>query len=145
MITTTSSKRIKVKTHVLRINCNNLKKEVISDYFKYRDIFYRCLIVNICLFITTNRSLCNTIVIEDSYYNKYLEDLYKKQLNTSQMLEAADLSKHVDIFLDLNVYLEEFVRNKHDSSKLNIFNLTIDDNGYVAISNKKVIKAIYVN
>ena len=68
-----------MRTHQLKINFNNLKHDIEKDYFKFRDIFYRCLVANLAIFHTTKQPLLHNTILEDAHNNQLLHYLINKQ------------------------------------------------------------------
>lgn len=131
-----------MRTQVLKVNVNNLKKEINNNYFKYKDIFYKCLVVNLCLYSMTKRDITENVIIDDSVYQQYLSYLINKKCNLPELLQEIALESHISIFLDLSIYIDEFIDMKYNPLKFNLFSLTIDDNGYINVSNKTLKKVI---
>lgn len=129
-----------MRTHVLKVNVNNLKREINNNYFKYKDIFYKCLVVNLCLYNITKGNILNNVIIEDSTYQQYLSYLINKKCMLPDLLEEIALEAQVHIFLDLTIYIDEFIDMKYNPNKFNLFSLSIDDNGYINIFNKTLRK-----
>jgi len=129
-----------VRTHVLKVNVNNLKREINNNYFKYKDIFYKCLVVNLCLYNMTKGDILENVIVEDSIYQQYLSYLINKKCALPELLQEIALDTHTYIFLDLNIYIDEFIDMKYDAKKFNLFSLTIDDNGYINVFNKTIRK-----
>ncbi len=127
-------------TNQLKINVNNIKKEVNNHYFKYRDIFYRILITNICIHnLSTNTMLSNTI-IEDSSYNQYFLFLANRQLGLKELLSELNISDALNLYMDLSLYIDEFIQVKHDNKFINVYSILITDDGNLIVSNKKLSK-----
>lgn len=132
-----------MRTFTLKINMNNLKKDIEKDYFKYRDIFYRCLIVNLCIYSKLNPNLVlTTTIIEDSHYNQYLLNLINLNYSLEDMVKEIDPLYNVNVFIDTHVYLEEFITLKHNPNVMNIYSLTIDDTYNIVINNKQIRRSI---
>lgn len=129
-----------MRTHVLKVNVNNLKREINNNYFKYKDIFYKCLVVNLCLYNMTKYDILENVIIEDSTYQQYLSYLINKRCTLPELLQEIALETHTHIFLDLTIYIDEFIDMKYNSDKFNLFSLTIDDNGYINVFNKTIRK-----
>lgn len=122
----------------LKINVNNLRKEIEKDYFKYRDIFFRCLIGNLCVYNQLYGNVVYNSIIEDSHYNQYLLYLVNRSASLEDILKEIDSPYNVSIFLDTNVYFEEFIRMKHNPKKLNNYQLTIDDMCNIVVTNMQL-------
>lgn len=127
-----------MKTQVLKINVNNLKNEIEKDYFKYKDIFYRCLIVNLCIYNSFNNMVLHSTIVEDAQYNQFLLYLAQKQCSPQELIAEIDPVHAVTIFLDSNIYLEEFINTRHDNNMMNLYSLTIDDMYNIVITNKQI-------
>ena len=128
-----------MRTYVLKINVNNIHSEIQRDYFKYRDIFYKCLIVNLCICSKlTIENLHQSSIIEDSHYNQYLIYLINSNMTLEDLIKEIDPVYNVSIFTDTHIYLEEFINMKHNQSLLNVYSLTIDDAYNIVITNKQL-------
>lgn len=127
-----------MKTESLRVNVINLKREIQKDYFKYKDIFYKCLIGNLCIYNQTHGLVLHNTIIDDGHYNQYLAYNINKQSTIEDILKDMDTPFNMYIFLDLQVYFEDFIRVKHNKAKLNIYHLTVDDGYNLVISNKTI-------
>lgn len=125
-----------MRTYQLKINVNNLRAEIKKDYFKYRDIFYRCLIGNLSVYHQLYGQVLQNTIIEDSHYNQYLLYLVNRNMSLKEILAEIDTPYNLSIFMDTNVYFEEFIRMKHDSTKLNVYHLSIDDTYNIITTNK---------
>lgn len=128
-----------MRTFQLKINFNNLSRDIEKDYFKHKDIFYRCLIVNLCTYNLLHSPILHNTIIEDSHYNQYLLHLVNRGGVVEDMIREIDTLHHMSLFLDTNVYLEEFIQLKHNPKTLNLYHLTIDD-GYNAVITNKHLK-----
>lgn len=129
-----------MRTQVLKINVNNIRHEIEKDYFRYKDLFYRCLIVNLCVYNTFNHVILTSTIIEDSHYNQYLLYLAQKQATVNELVAEIDPVHAVSTFLDTQVYLEEFINMRHDANMVNLYSLTIDDTYNIVITNKQLKK-----
>lgn len=127
-----------MRTQVLKINVNNIRHEIEKDYFRYKDLFYRCLIVNLCIYNSMNNMILASTIIEDSHYNQYLLFLGQKQATLQEMIAEIDPVHAVSTFLDTQVYLEEFINLKHEHNLVNLYSLTIDDAYNIVITNKQL-------
>lgn len=125
---------------LLKINVNDVFKEIEEEYFKYRDTFYKCLIVNLIVFNSTKSLILHNVIIEDNYYNEYLKSLVARNLNLEQLIAEIDPIFAMSIFLDSNLYIEEFIQSKHDNNAKNLYSLTIDDGYNIVITNKQLRK-----
>ena len=134
-----------MKTHVLRINVNNLKAEIENNYFKYKDIFYKCLVVNLCMYNIVKENILPNVIMEDGQYNQYLVYLAGKNLPLDELIAEIDLVQYMPIFLDMAIYLDEFIDMRYNPYSYNLFSLTIDDSGHVSVFNKNVKKQGHVN
>lgn len=127
-----------MKTHILKINVNNLKSEIESNYFKYRDIFYKCLIVNICLHALYIRFIGYETLFEEGHYNNYFQFHINRSYTLESLLNDMDILNHRQLFLDMNLYVSEFIELRHRPKMFNIYSLTIDDHYHIVISNKTI-------
>lgn len=125
-----------MKTHVLKINANNLHRQIHEDYFKYRDIFYRCLVGNLALHQQLYTDVLSSSVMEDAMYNQYLLSLINTNITVESILRDIDSPHNLSIFLDTSTYFEEFILYYHNSKFLNVYQLTIDDTCNIVVTNK---------
>lgn len=124
----------------LKINVNDVFNEIEEDYFKYKDIFYKCLIVNLIIYNSTKSFILNNVIIEDFFYNEYLKNLVARNLNLEQLIAEIDPIFAMSIFLDSNLYIEEFISSKHNDKAKNLYSLTIDEGYNIVITNKQLKK-----
>lgn len=124
----------------LRINQNNLKNELEENYFYYLDVFHRCLLVSLVLHHNTKENVLESTIMENAYYSQMLVDLDSRFKKGYNIIEDINSKTALDTFLDVQVYLEEFIGNKHNSSGTNIYNLTIDHEYNIVITNKRLGK-----
>lgn len=127
-----------MRTHVLKINVSNLKRDIENDYFRYKELFYRCLIVGLCVHNSFSRNVLHTTIIEDSHYNQFLMYLAQKVCSVQEMIAEIDPVHAATTFIDMNLYLDEFLHMKHDNELLNLYSLTIDDTYNIVITNKQI-------
>lgn len=127
-----------MRTQVLKINVVNMKHEIERDYFRYKELFYRCLIVNLCIYNTFTHNVLQSTIIEDGHYNQFLLYLGQKVCPVQELIAEIDPVHAATTFLDTNLYLEEFINVKHDDSMMNLYSLTIDDTYHIVITNKQI-------
>lgn len=127
-----------MRTQVLKFNVNNIRQQIEQDYFRYKDLFYRCLIVNLCIYNTFNNQILASTIIEDSHYNQYLMYLAQKQASIPELISEIDPVHAASTFLDAQIYLEDFIDIKHDNALTNLYSLTIDDSFNVVVTNKQL-------
>lgn len=127
-----------MRTQVLKINVVNLKHEIERDYFRFKELFYRCLVVNLCVYNTFHQNVLQSTIIEDGHYNQFLLFLTQKACSIPEMIAEIDPVHAASTFLDTNLYLEEFINMKHDPSLMNLYSLTIDDTYHIVITNKQI-------
>lgn len=132
------SREIAMKTYVLRINFNNLKPQIDSNYFLYKDVFYKCFIASMYNHYINNKQILNNILIDNSHYWQYFINAVNINQTLESMLYELNLDRYVYIFLDMNIYLEEFFNMKHMNGVLNIYSLDITDTYNVEIKNKQI-------
>lgn len=85
--------------------------------------------------------LQNTI-IEDSSYNQYFLYLANKQLSLKELLLELNISEELPLYMDLSIYIDEFLQLKHVNDRINVYSISVTDNGYLVIDNKKLDKGI---
>lgn len=127
-----------MRTYVLRINFNNLRKEINDNYFLYKDIFYKCFIANVYSYCINNKDVSKNIFIDNAHYWQYFVNAINIKQPIKSMLYELSIDKYVNIFLDMNLYIEEFINMKHDRNALNIYSLDISDTYYLEIKNKHI-------
>lgn len=127
-----------MRTYVQRINISNLKRQIDEDYFRYKELFHRCLVVSLCIYNSFNRNVLHSTIIEDSHYNQFLMYLAQKTCTVPEMIAEIDAVHAATTFLDMNIYLEEFINHRHDNNVLNLYSLTIDDTYHIVITNKQI-------
>lgn len=127
-----------MRTHVLKINMSNIGHQIEKNYFHYRDLFYRCLVVNLCVYDAMSHKVLSSTIIEDSHYNQYLLHLAQRQASLQELISEIDPTHAVTTFLDTQLYMEEFLNAKHDDTLSNLYSLTIDDMYNIVITNKQL-------
>jgi len=127
-----------MRTFTLKINVNNIHKEIEKDFFKYKDVFYKALIANLCVYNTFNGLVLGSTIIEDSHYNQFLLFLMNKNATVKEVIDEIGSKNDVLLFLDTNMYVEEFISTKHDPNVINLYSLTIDDTYHIVINNKQI-------
>lgn len=127
-------------TETLKININNIKRQVYNQYFKYRDIFYRMLIANICIYNYLNHNVLQNTILEDSSYNQYFLYIANKRLNLEGILTELNIIHELPLYLDLSLYIEDFIQKRHSNNHINVYSISISDNGYLIVQNKKLSK-----
>ena len=96
-----------MRTFQLKINFNHIGGEIEKDYFKYRDLFYRCLVVNIHFYHLFHGSILGNTIMEDSHYNQYMLHLTSKGSDIQSMIKDIDITHNHSLFLDPQIYIEE--------------------------------------
>lgn len=127
-----------MRTYHLKVNVNNIKRDINNHYFKYRDMFYRMLITNICIYNYMNYGLLQNTIIEESSYNQYFLHLANKQLSLDEILNELNIASELPLYMDISLYIEEFLQQKHSNTHINLYSLTISDDGYLVIENKQL-------
>lgn len=83
--------------------------------------------------------LQNTI-IEDSSYNQYFLYLANKQLSLKELLSELNISDALSLYMDFSLYIDEFLQDKHMDNRINVYSISVTDDGNLIISNKKLSK-----
>lgn len=125
-------------TETLKVNVNNIKREINSQYFKYRDMFYRMLVANICVYNYMNYNVLLNTIFEDSSYNQYFLYVANKRLSLEEILSELNIIHELPLYMDVSLYIEEFIQQKHSNKHINVYSLTISDEGHLVVSNKKL-------
>ena len=127
-----------MRTDSLKVNVNNIKREINSQYFKYRDMFYRMLVANICVYNYMNYNVLQNTIFEDSSYNQYFLYVANKRLSLEEILSELNIIHELPLYMDVSLYIEEFIQQKHSNKHINVYSLTISDEGHLVVSNKKL-------
>ena len=127
-----------MRTETLKVNVNNIKREINSQYFKYRDMFYRMLVANICVYNYMNYNVLLNTIFEDSSYKQYFLYVANKRLSLEEILSELNIIHELPLYMDVSLYIEEFIQQKHSNKHINVYSLTISDEGHLIISNKKL-------
>lgn len=127
-----------MRTDSLKVNVNNIKRQINNHYFKYRDMFYRMLVTNICVYNYINYGVLQNTILEDSSYNQYFLCVANKQLSLEEILSELNIIQELPLYMDVSLYIEEFIQQKHSNKHINVYSLTISDDGYLIINNKKL-------
>lgn len=127
-----------MRTETLKVNVNNIKREINSQYFKYRDMFYRMLVANICVYNYMNYNVLQNTIFEDSSYNQYFLYVANKRLSLEEILSELNIIHELPLYMDVSLYIEEFIQQKHSNKHINVYSLTISDEGHLVVSNKKL-------
>ena len=127
-----------MRTETLKVNVNNIKREINSQYFKYRDMFYRMLVANICVYNYMNYNVLQNTIFEDSSYNQYFLYVANKRLSLEEILSELNIIHELPLYMDVSLYIEEFIQQKHSNNHINVYSLTISDEGYLVIYNKRL-------
>lgn len=127
-----------MRTDSLKVNVNNIKRQMNTQYFKYRDMFYRMLVANICIFNYMNYDALRNTIFEDSSYNQFFLYIANKRLSLEEILTELNILQELPLYMDVSLYIEEFIQQKHSNNHINVYSLTISDDGYLIISNKRL-------
>lgn len=125
-----------MRHHSLRINYNNLKDEIEKDYFHYLDMFYKALILYMVYNDRPDFPLVGSLVLENKLYDDLLRRTAISGCGGKTIPELRELSLNLHAVLDMQIYLEDFIRMKHNQKAINIYSLTIDENYNVLVTNK---------
>jgi len=127
-----------MRAYQLKINVSNLRDHIKKDYFKYRDIFFKCLIGNLYVYNQLYGNVLHSTILEDIYYNQHLFKLINRNATLEEVISEIDSTYNVTIFLDTTMYFEEFIRLKHDPKKINVYQLSIDDMCNIVVTNMQL-------
>lgn len=134
-----------MRTYTLKINVNHLKKDIEKDYFKYRQMFFKALVVSVCINSVLYKDLVPFTVIEDEVYNQYFLQLASRAITEIDLLTELNTKEQLAIYFDILPYVEEFF-NKHIDTQsyiaLNVLNIRINDDGWIEISSKRIRRAM---
>ena len=132
-----------MRTITVKINYANLKHKIEENYFYYLDLFYKSFVVSLCIFDKNIKPILFSTVIENSHYNNFLHEVRAAQDRGEEIIDLIDPKHNIHVLSDMNVYTLDFLNLKHNEKKPNIYNLTIDDNYNVCITNKQVGRNVY--
>lgn len=127
-----------MQTARLKIGMAHLKKEIDVAYFKYRDLMYKSMVVNILLYSRIYSPLLEHTVIEDRHYHDFMVNLHRSQLSDRDLLIHIDPTIGSTIQSDMMIYMEEFISLKHSSRMVNVYSLSIDDSYSTIIENRRL-------
>lgn len=123
-----------MKHHSIKINYNNIKGQIQQDYFHYLDLFYKILILYIVFNDRPEMPLTSTLVLENKYYDDLLRRVIQSGCMGRKIPELAMIDPGATV--DMQIYLEDFIQIYHNQNAINIYNLTIDEQYNVLITNK---------
>ena len=83
--------------------------------------------------------LQNTIIDESTYNQSFLY-LSNQRLTLTELLSELNIANELPLYMDISLYLDEFIRDRHSNNHINIYSVTISDDGQLVISNKKIHK-----
>ena len=122
--------------HELVINYASMKPSIEGNYLLCLDNMYRCLTV--ALGIKTIESIdVDTVFIENAYYAGLLRDVKAAQLGGRNPLELLGESSNAFLYLDMSLYLDNWILKNHSDSKTNVYSVTIDHKYNVVIKLKQ--------
>ena len=127
-----------MQTFQLKINMSSLKHQIEKDYFSYRDMFFKCLAVNLCVYNQLYKNILSNTVLEDKHYHDFLQYLINKGGGLHDLVNEIGGPHSLTMYLDTVGYLDEFIASKHRSNRLNVYNLTIDEMYNVSVTNKQL-------
>lgn len=129
-----------MKAHTIKINQRHGKKLIEENYFHYLDIFSKCLCVSLIYFSTEEDPVLESTIMENSHYNSVLLDMTHRHKSGHNILKDIGFDTSLNIFLDLQLYLEMFVKEKHNKALTNIYCLTINEDFEVVVVIKQLGK-----
>lgn len=124
-----------MKSYTLRINNRHLKDEIEGNYFYWLDVFHRALSVALLEHCGAQGDI-DSVTLESTYYNSILGALHKRTQEGHNPLEELYNPEFIGVYMDMSLYLKEFIEQKHINSVTNIYHLTID-HGYNVVVNLK--------
>lgn len=129
-----------MKSHTLKINQRHLKDYIEENYFFCLDTFHRCLAVSLVNYNQEKENILSSIVMENAHYNSLVPDMDKRLIQGHNIIEDIHSKYGLQVYLDMQVYLDSFIRLKHIASMSNIYCLTIDHEYNVVITIKQLGK-----
>lgn len=127
-----------MRMHTLKINQRHLKNELEEGFFYYLDVYHRCLAVSIIYHGIDDGDIVPSTIMENSHYNSLLRDMKERFRQGYNILEEIHSKYSLDIYMDTQIYLEEFLKAKHNKGMANVYSLTLDNKFNLVITNKQL-------
>ena len=125
-----------MQTLAVKVNLNNLKKFIQSDYLRYRDILYRILISHIYIYNYTIKQISSNIIFEEQPYQELLSSLLMSGTDIRNVLDKMNIEHYSPLYIDVSLYIDEFLSYCYKEQGKNIVSLRLTDDGYVVVENK---------
>ena len=127
-----------MKTYFLKINMNHLKDSILSEYFKYRDAFFKVTATSLYIYSSIYRNIIPHVLIEEATYHDYLKLLVLNRFTVEDLLTELNRNNQLKIYMNIMPYLEDFYTIYVIPEYLNVINLRINDDFYLEITNRRL-------
>lgn len=133
-------KVVNMKTYKAEINISYMRKAIDENYFSSKDILFKLLLLGLYRIYTNTTdvfNMPNNIVIDDSRYNHIFTDLIKyRNAEFKEVVNFLNVSEHIQLYLDISIYLDIFLEQHQTDKCLNVYNIDIADSYMLIITNK---------
>lgn len=119
----------------VKVNLNHIKREVLTDYFKYRDAFYKCFIINLVLYGQTVRPILPNSLIEDTGYHQLFVDITSGLIPIDRVLNDIAIPNAGHMLADLNIYTSNLFDHHHKDNQLNVYRMHFKPDGHLILEN----------
>ncbi len=128
------------------------KDAIVSDYFNYKDLFWRAMLACLCLMEGDDYEPRKTAMIDDIYYTNVFSDMLSiinrggtRNEVIAKAAEGVSLSLvpyFNYVLADLSIYLVDTVKRYHVTNTVNIYSLSIDDKYNVVIAIRQLYTSV---
>lgn len=125
-----------MNSFILRVNCNHLKPLIEHDYLGVRDHLFRCAIASICAVNWAGLRPEHLVIEERHYHGLYQSALVLEDLKECFLHLRLDSSPYQ--YLEVNDYVEEFLRMKLNGRRQNYLSATIDSGHHFVVGLKLI-------
>lgn len=122
----------------VKINLNHLRRDIDSNYPRFRELFYRALVANLAAYNMLHGIILNTTVIEDSHFNQLLLYLANSGVSLQEVIGQIDSDIGKFMYADTSVYVEDFLRHHHNPKSLNLYSCELDETYHLVITNRQI-------
>lgn len=126
----------------VKVNQAHLKKYIETNYFYWLDAFNKCLLMMLASNKDIRKNPSSTFM-ENGHYSSLLMDVCHRNINGEGLLNSLVTEDMVNLYLDLHLYMEGFIKKNHNNKVTNIYSVTIDEK-YNAVFTLKKLGSRYV-
>lgn len=126
-----------MRSKTLTVNYNHMRSQIKAEYLRYLDVFHKSFLATLIHLNTPDTPLVPTTVMENAQYTKQLSDMYLAHTNGRNILTMFD-GPEVHVFVDIQIYLQEFLMDVHNFKEYNYYNITVDPKYNIIIANKQL-------